>query len=140
MIDDKIMFTVMLYSSRNIYCCSFYILLVNIKYNHISEVYHNSQTKSRLKNHILTQIINPVNPTYLNNFILKDTYMTNDVLYSTHLSKPCIGIIHLYSTAGYAIIEESTEEQTVRVAEHVMADAVICRLDIIHYKDIINPI
>ena len=75
---------------------------------------------------------------YLYNFILEDSHTTNDVLYSTHLSRPCIGIIHFYSTAGYAIIEESAEEQTVRVAEHVTADAVICSLEIIHYKAITN--
>ena len=116
----------------------FYTALEIIKYNHISEVYHNRQTKPRLKNHILTQIINPVNPTYLYNFILEDTHTTDDVLYITPLSRPCIGIIHLYSTAGYTIIEESPEEQTVKVAEHVTTDGVICRLEIIHYKDITN--
>ena len=115
-----------------------YTALVNIKYNHISKVYHNRQTKPRFKNHILTQIINPVNPTYLYNFILEDTHTTDDVLYITPCSRPCIGIIHLYSTAGYTIIEESLEEHIVKVAEHVTTDAVICRLEIIHYKDITN--
>ena len=115
-----------------------YTALVNIIYNHISEVYHNRQTKPRFKNHILTQIINPVNPTYLYNFILEDTHTTDDVLYITPFSRPCIGIIHLYSTAGYTIIEESLEEHIVKVAEHVTIDDVICRLEIIHYKDITN--
>ena len=116
-----------------------YTALVNIKYNHISEVYHNRQTKPRLKNHILTQIINPVNPTHLYNFILEDTHITNDVLYSTPSSRLCIDIIiHLYSTTGYAIIKELTEEQTMRVTEYVTADTMICRLKIIHYKDIKN--
>ena len=116
----------------------FYTALENIKYNHVSEVYHNSQAKKRLKTRISTQIINPENPTYVYNFTIEDTHTTNDVLYSTPLSRPCIGIIHLYLTAGYAIIEGSTEEQTMRVTEHVMADTMICRLEIIHYKGIKN--
>ena len=86
----------------------------------------------------MTQIINLVNPTYLYNFILEDSHTTNDVLYSTYLSRPCISIIYFYSIAGYAIIEESAEEQTMRVAEHITADAVICSLEIIHYKAITN--
>lgn len=82
--------------------------------------------KSRIKNRMLAQIVSPANPTYLYDLVLCDKGSTEDALFSTPAARPYMGVIH--SAAGYAIVEVSTEERTVRVMERLTAEAVACRL------------
>jgi len=83
-------------------------------------------SKSRIKNRMLAQIVSPSSPTYLFGLVLGDTGSTRDALFGTPSARPYIGVVH--SASGYAIVEVSTEERTVRVTERVTAEAVACRL------------
>mmetsp|Transcript_8180 Transcript_8180/g.15395 ORF Transcript_8180/g.15395 Transcript_8180/m.15395 type:complete len:1426 (-) Transcript_8180:2488-6765(-) len=83
-------------------------------------------SKSRLKNRMLAQIVSPASPTYLYDLVLGDKGSTEDTLFSTPSARPYIGVIN--SASGYAIVEVSLEERTVRVTERVTAEAVACRL------------
>jgi hypothetical protein len=78
---------------------------------------------SRIKNRFFSGIVTPANPSYLYNLKLLDG---NDSFDSCLEPRPYVGIIS--SAAGFSVVEVAEQEQTVRVAHRLTAEAVACRL------------
>ena len=83
--------------------------------------------KARIKDRMLAQIVSPANPIYLYDLVLCDASRSRDSLFDTPSARPFVGIISS-AAQGYTIVHISMEERTVRVSEHVTAEAVACRL------------
>ena len=84
--------------------------------------------KSRLKTRMLAQIVSPASPTYMYDLVLGSHFGDCLESYSSSSTeaRPYVGIIS--TSAGYTIVEVSSEERTVRTSERVTAEAVACRL------------